>query len=185
MEMRARVRAVSLLTVLLVGLALPREPRAQSVASPLLTRANPGQTLAIVVNRSNPVDNLPFTELRKIFMGQRNHWANGHRIAIAMLDYGQPERRTVLRLIYRMDETAYQDSLLREMFRGDVFIAPKTLASPTILRKFVFNAPGAIGYLRSRDVDQSVKVIRIDGLLPEDEGYRLQIDEPSTGKESE
>jgi hypothetical protein len=34
-------------------------------------------------------------------------------------------------------------------------------------------------------VDKSVKVIRIDGLLPEDKGYRLQIDEPSNEKESE
>jgi len=55
---------------------------------------------------------------------------------------------------------------------------PRTLASPSIVRKFVFNAPGAIGYLRASDVDDSVKVVRIDGLLPEQKDYRLQIDEP-------
>jgi len=183
-KMRVRV-PVGLLTLVLVSLVLPREPRAQAAAAPSETRTNPDQALAIVVNRSNPLDNLSFPELRKIFLGERNHWPNGHRIAIAMLDYGQPERKTVLRLIYRMDETGYQDFLLREMFRGDVFIAPKNLSSPTIVRKFVFNAPGAIGYIRSRDVDQSVKVIRIDGLLPEDKGYRLQVDEPLAGKGSE
>jgi hypothetical protein len=117
--------------------------------------------------------------LRKIFLGERNHWPNGHRIAVAMLDYGQPERETVLRLIYRLDESGYQDRLLRGMFLGDVFVAPKTLASPLILRKFVFNAPGAIGYLRASDVDGSVKVIRIDGMLPDNKDYRLQIDERS------
>ena len=183
--MRARVRAVSLSAVILVSLALPREPRAQAATSPSEARANPSQSLAIVVNRSNPLDNLSFIDLRKIFLCERDHWPNGHRIAVAMLDYGQPERKTVLRLIYRMDETGYQDFLLREMFRGDVFIAPKILASPTIVRKFVFNAPGAIGYIRTRDVDQAVKVIRIDGLLPDDKGYRLQIDEASAGKESD
>jgi phosphate transport system substrate-binding protein len=158
---------------------------AQAAPSPSEPRVNPDHTLAIVVNRSNPTNDLSFSELRKIFLGDRNHWSNGHRIAIAMLGYGQPERRAVLRLIYRMDEANYQDFLLREMFRGDVFGAPKTLASPTILRKFVFNAPGAIGYLRLRDVDSSVKVVRIDGLSPEDKGYRLQIDEPSAVKGSE
>lgn len=112
-------------------------------------------------------------------MGDRNHWPNGHRIAIVMLEYGQPERRAVLRLVYRMDEKTYQDFLLRGVFRGDVFVAPKILASPTIVRKFVFNAPGGIGYLRASDVDESVKVVRIDGLLPEDKEYRLQIDESS------
>jgi len=143
------------------------------------SRSNPSQALAIVVNRSNPIDNLSFGELRKIFMGDRSHWPNGHRIAVVMLNYGQPERKTVLRLIYRMDEDGYQDHVLRGMFRGDVFVAPKTLASPEILRKFVFNAPGAIGYLRASDVDDSVKVVRIDGLLPEEEDYRLPIDERS------
>jgi ABC-type phosphate transport system substrate-binding protein len=141
------------------------------------SRNNPSQSLAIVVNRSNPIDNLSFGELRKIFLGERSHWPNGHRIAVVMLNYGQPERQTVLRLIYRMDEDGYQDHVLRGMFRGDVFVAPKTLASPEILRKFVFNAPGAIGFLRASDVDDSVKVVRIDGLRPEEENYRLPIDE--------
>lgn len=175
--MRAWVRTISLLAMMVAILGLPCEQRAQAAPSPSDPRVNPDHTLAIIVNRSNPMDNLPFSELRKIFLGERNHWSNGHRIAIAMLDYGRPERRAVLRLIYRMDEASYQDFLLRGMFRGDV-VAPKTLASPTILRKFVFNAPGAIGYLRLRDVDRSVKVVRIDGLSPEDKGYRLQMDEP-------
>lgn len=184
--MRARVRVARLLTMFVVLLALSGEPRAQSASSPPVeSRGNPSQTLAIVVNRSNPIDNLSFAELRKIFLGERSHWANGHRIAVAMLDYGQPERRVVLRAIYRMDEKSYQDYVLREMFREDAFVAPKTLVSPTILRKFVFNAPGAIGYLRTRDVDGSVKVLRIDGLRPEAKGYRIQIDEPSTAKEPE
>jgi hypothetical protein len=177
--MSRRGCAIILVIVVILALALPREHSAQAASAPLDARANPSQSLAIVVNRSNPINNLSFSELRKIFMGDRNHWPNGHRIAIVMLEYGQPERRAVLRLIYRMDEKTYQDVLLRGMFRGDVFVAPKTLASPTIVRKFVFNAPGGIGYLRASDVDESVKVIRIDGLLPEDKGYRLQIDESS------
>ena len=178
--MRPRGRAVTLIVIVVMALAFPRDHRAQGVSSAADARGNPSQCLAIVVNRSNPISNLSFGELRKILLGDRNHWPNGHRIAIAMLEYGQPERRAVLRLIYRMDEKAYQDFQLRGMFRGDVFVAPKTLASPTIVRKFVFNAPGAIGYLRASDVDESVKVVRIDGLLPEDKGYRLQIDESST-----
>jgi hypothetical protein len=43
--------------------------------------------------------------------------------------------------------------------------------------KFIFNAPGAIGYLRASDVDESVKVLRIDGHLPNDRDYTLLIDE--------
>lgn len=177
------MRAWVITLTMVVLLALPQEQRAQGGTAVSESRPNSSQTLAIVVNRSNPIDNLSFRELRKIFMGERTHWATGHRIAVAMLDYGQPERRAVLRQIYKMDEKGYEDYVLGVMFRGDVFVAPKTVSSPTILRKFVFNAPGAIGYLRTRDVDDTVKVVRIDGLRPEDKGYRLQIDEPSTAKE--
>lgn len=163
---------LGVITIAFVWYAIAMDP-----PSKLQPRVNSTQSLAIIINRANPVDNLSVVELRKLFLGERNHWPNGHRVAIAMLDYGQPERQTVLHLIFRMDEKAYQDHLLRGMFRGDVFVAPKTLASPTIVRKFVFNAPGAIGYVRASDLDGTIKVVRIDGLLPQDKDYPLQIDE--------
>jgi phosphate transport system substrate-binding protein len=134
------------------------------------------QSLAIVVNRSNPVDNLPFSELRKIFLGERGHWQNGRRIAVLMMEQGSPERETVLRDIYRMNEARYNDHFLRGMFVEDVTMVPKTLDSPARVRRFVVQAPGAIGYLRASDADESVKVLRIDGHLPSDKDYRLQID---------
>jgi ABC-type phosphate transport system substrate-binding protein len=152
-------------------------PKHAAGAVPLLPmQRKSSQTLAIIVNRSNPVDNLSLAELRKIFLGRRSHWPNGRRIAMVMLEPGQPERETVLREIYRMTESEYQDHFLKGLFTGEVFISPKTLSSPAVVRKFVFNAPGAIGYLRESDVDESVKVIRVDGQLPDDRDYLLQID---------
>jgi len=93
-----------------------------------------------------------------------------------MLQQGQPEREAALRAVYRMSEDEYRDHFLKGLFTGEVFVSPKTLESPTVVRKFVFNAPGAIGYLRADDVDESVKVVRIDGHLPNEKDYRLQMD---------
>jgi hypothetical protein len=95
-----------------------------------------------------------------------------------MLQQGQPEREAVLHAIYRMTEDQYHEHFLKGLFTGEVFISPKTLESPTVVRKFVFNAPGAIGYLKADDVDESVKIVRIDGHLPDEKDYRLQIDAP-------
>jgi hypothetical protein len=173
LQTRTRTALIMLLLQLNLSSGLDRQAAADSPDR----RVKLHETLAIVVNRSNPVENLSFKELRKIFLGERNHWPNGHRIAVAMLYYGQPERQTILRFVYRMQEDQYQDYLLKGMFRGEVFAAPKTLDSPLILRKFIFNAPGGIGYLRATDLDDSVKVVRIDGLLPQDKSYALQIDE--------
>lgn len=134
------------------------------------------QALAIIVNQSNPVENLSLEELQRVFLGERSHWPNGHRITLVMMEPGQPERKAVLREVCRMNENDFSRHFLHGLFTGEVFVSPKTLASPVGVRKFVFNVPGAIGYLRATDVDQSVKVVRVDGHLPEDKEYRLQID---------
>jgi len=137
------------------------------------------QVLVIVVNPSNPVENLSLEELRKIFLGERIRWPNGHRVIVAMLDSGFPERDAILRQVYRMTESGYRDYFLKGSYTGDIPVLPKTLSSPEILRKFVFNAPGAIGYLRASDVDLSVKAVSIDGRLPDNREYKLLIQEPA------
>src|ERR1700674_382399 len=137
------------------------------------------QTLAIVVNLSNPTENLSMAELHKIFLGERSHWPNGRRITLVMMAPGQPERLAILSLIYRMNENDFNNHFLRGLFTGEVFVSPKTLATPVGVRKFIFNVPGAIGYLRSSDVDSSVKIVRIDERSPEEKAYPLHVPPPS------
>src|SRR5258705_11383064 len=100
-------------------------------------RARSEPSLAIVVNRVNPTENLSFAELRKIFLGERSHWPHGRRIAVAMLQQGQPEREAVLRAVYRMTEEEYSDNFIRGLFTGEGLVSPKTLGSPTEIRRFV------------------------------------------------
>ena len=133
------------------------------------------QNLALVVNLSNPVQNLSMPELRRIFLGERSHWPNGRRITLVMMEPGQPERAVVLRDICQMNETDFNNHFLHGVFTGEVLVSPKTLATPAGMRKFVFNVPGAIGYLRVSDLDPSVRAIRIDERGPEDKGYRLHV----------
>jgi ABC-type phosphate transport system substrate-binding protein len=137
--------------------------------------ASSDQSLAIVVNQSNPVENCSMEELRKIFMGERSHWPNGRRITVVMLDPALPERKTVLRDIYGMTEKELNSHFIQGVFAGTVLVAPKTMATPAEVRKFVFNVPGAIGYVRAAEVDNSVKVLRVDGRLPDDKDYRFRL----------
>ena len=61
------------------------------------------------------------------------------------------------------------------IFSGEAGDAPKTLASTNGVLRFVFNVPGAIGYVRASEVDPSVKMLRVDGRLPGEPGYRLEV----------
>lgn len=142
-------------------------------ASPAADQGTVTEPLVIVVNRSNPVNDLAFDELRRIFLGNRSHWPNGRRITLVMREPGEPERRTVLHEVCGMNEDQFKNHFVHGLFTGEILVSPKILSSPVGVRKFVFNVPGAIGYLRVGDVDDSVKVVRIDELLPDDKGYKL------------
>jgi hypothetical protein len=147
----------------------------QSAARLPVTHPFSDQDLAIVVNKTNPVINVSMPELRQIFLGELGHWPNGHRITLVMMEPDQPERKAVLRDICHMSETEFNYHFLHGLFTGEVLVSPKTLASPVGVRKFVFNVPGAIGYMRGSDVDASIKVVRVDELLPDDRDYKLRI----------
>jgi phosphate transport system substrate-binding protein len=161
-----------ILLVLAAAALLRAAPEARLATSP------PKQeSLAIIVNQSNPVDELSLAELRAVFLGERSHWPNGRRITLVMMEQGQPEREAILRDVCRLSESDFRRRILQGLFTGEVLVSPKTLATPVGVRKFVFNVPGAIGYLRPEDVDASVKVIRVDGHLPSDAEYALRIPE--------
>jgi ABC-type phosphate transport system substrate-binding protein len=133
------------------------------------------ECLAILVNRSNPVENLSFAELRKVFLGEQNHWSDGRRITVVMLESGKPERQAVLTVIYRMEDKDFNAYFLHHVFTGDIHAAPTTLATPTEVLKFVSNVQGAIGYVRTTAADETVKVVRVDSVLPCDKDYSIRM----------
>jgi hypothetical protein len=168
---------IALLLVLLMACPVLEPGRTVAAASSAGMPEATGTTepLVIVVNRSNPVDDLSSAELRKIFLGNRSHWANGRRITLVMREPGEAERSTVLRDVCGMTEDQLKNHFLHGLFTGEILVSPKILSSPMGVRKFIFNVPGAIGYLREEDVDPTVKVVRIDELLPDDRGYKLRV----------
>jgi len=171
-------RLLTILAVLgLAGLLLAGVPH-EATLSPEPAPGEQALTepLAIVVNRTNPVDDLSMSELRKVFLGERSHWPNDRRITIVMREPGEPERRTMLRDVYQMDESALKNHFLRGLFTGEILVSPKILANAVGVRKFVFNVPGAIGYVRLSEVDPTVKVLRIDEASPEDKKYKLHVE---------
>src|SRR5262245_42495508 len=59
----------------------------------------PAEELAIVVHRSNPVDNLTRVDLRRIFLFEKQTWPQGRNITVVLRERGQPERTEAIRLL--------------------------------------------------------------------------------------
>jgi len=163
------IAAASALTVAAYCLTAARERPAG--ARPQASA--PRESLAVIVNKSNPVDELSFAELRQYFLGERTHWPNGRRVTLVMREPTRPEREAVLRIVYEMREQDFRAHFLRAKFTGELPEEPRQLDTASRVVNFVFLQPGAIAYVRAEEAGPSVKVLRLDGLKPGDAGYKL------------
>jgi len=143
--------------------------------APRAAHAQKSEPLAIVVNKSNPLSEISLVDLRRVFRGQRSRWSNGRRVTLVMRDQAALERQAILQSLYGVAEEDYRRTYMQAVFSGETADAPKTLTSTNGVLRFVYNVPGAIGYVRARDVDASVKTLRVDGRLPGEPGYRLEV----------
>jgi len=130
--------------------------------------------IAIIVHRSNPIEGLTFSELRRIFMLDTQSWPHGRKITVVLREKGQPERAEALQIIAGLSEPEYERHILLRTLQGSVNIGPRAIQSASAMLRFVYNAPGAIGHVHADEVDGSVKVIPIDGMLPDDPRYPVR-----------
>lgn len=175
---RGNLIFATLQIIALISAPVAQPGRASGRWSPLPALPPPALQrgdLAIIVNKTNAVENLSLAELREYFLAERSHWSTRQKIRAAMREPGSPERDVVLRLVCGMDrEQDFTAYFLRAKFSEQVVEEPRSLNSTPNMLRFVANVPGAIGYVRADEVDPSVRVIRVDNLLPGDPGYKLK-----------
>lgn len=144
---------------------------AAAFPSDVLLSKPPDVVYAVIVNRKNPIDNLAAAELRRIFLGQQNHWPGGRQITLVLPARGSGQRRGSLKLIAGVDDGEFAKRWLHAAFRGEDMGAPREMDSAAGVRRFVFNAPGAVGYVPIEEVDESVKIVSVDSRMPGDPLY--------------
>ncbi len=132
------------------------------------------EAVAIVVHPATEVDDLTFNDLKSIFRGDRQFWDDGRRVTLLIRAPEAEERRMILERIYEMDEDSFREYWIGKMFRAEVASGPKLVYSADMARDLVTVIPGAITFVPVSQVSSDTKVVRIDGLLPSDEGYPLR-----------
>lgn len=130
--------------------------------------------LAIVVHADTVTDNVSMSELRNIFLADQQFWSDRSRIILLVRAPESDERDFVLNTIYQMDENEFRKYWIAKMFRAEVPRGPKLVFSAGMTADLVVAIPGSISFLRADKVPDGVKVLRVDGKLPSDEGYPLK-----------
>ena len=130
--------------------------------------------VAIVVHRDTQVDDLSLEDLRSIFLADQQFWSNRQRIILLVRAPESDERDFVLNRIYQMSEAQFRQYWIAKMFRAEVPRGPKIVFSTDMTLDLVVAIPGSISFIRSDQVTDDVKVVRINGSLPSESGYPLK-----------
>jgi hypothetical protein len=148
------------------------------VSTGLCAPSGPLLSVAVIVHMDNPVDNVTDNELRDFLMGVTSQWPNRRNVIVAEREPGSQVLETILRRCVRATAQDYNRQLLDLEFRGKKPAVIKTLRSDEAACAFVFNVPGAIGFVANGSLSltscrNQVKIIRVNGKDAGDPGYRL------------
>jgi len=133
-----------------------------------------GQPIAIVVNKNNPIEDISPRELTKIFKKEKLFWPDSTKIYVILREAGSEEKDVALKTIYKMNNQQLKKFWITQIFREEITAFPKVLRSDASIKRFIKTVPNAIGFINANSIDQSVKVLKIDGKLPNETGYIIK-----------
>ena len=119
--------------------------------------------IAVIVHPSNPLSNLTLKQLRLIFLGRITNWQ----------DLGLPPH--AIDLISREEGSGTREAF-EHLVMGKTFITPAALVQDSngAVREIVAGDPYSLGYISAGLVNQQVKAVAIDGILPTRENIKTQ-----------
>ncbi|HUL74052.1 MAG TPA: hypothetical protein VLT86_13180 [Vicinamibacterales bacterium] len=137
-------------------------------------RAQAAPDVAVVVHPDVPVDNLTFAELRRVLLGDREFWSSGVRVTLLIRAPVARERDVVVKGVCEMTEAQFRQHWIAKVFRNETPTGPKIVYSNEMAIDQVMRTPGAITFIEATNVTKGMKVLKIDGLVPGQAGYKVK-----------
>jgi hypothetical protein len=94
-------------------------------------------------------------------------WPDGTKVVIILGDPGSPESRFLLERVFKVAPA--EENAFLEAHKDTILV----LRSDDLVLKTVAGHPGAIGVVNVYSINSAVKVLRVDGKLPLEQGYLL------------
>lgn len=134
--------------------------------------AREGARLAVVVAKGSSVSELSMHDLRRLYTGEPGTTPDGKPQIPIALAAGSPDRVGFDQVVTGMPPDILARFWIDRRIRGESG-SPKAVSSPELMLRLVAALAGSIGYVRATDVRGDVKLVRIDGKLPTDDGYPI------------
>jgi hypothetical protein len=130
--------------------------------------------IAVLVNPSNPVNELSLSDLRRMLTGDRRYWQGNVQVKLILPEPGTWERAQVLTIVLKVNDAEFTKEWMERIFRGEATDLPPSLTSTASAERYLISTPGGITFMRAKGSLGQLKVLRLDGKLPGDSGYVLR-----------
>jgi hypothetical protein len=128
--------------------------------------------LVVVIAKTSPISELSLAELRRMYLGEPVD-SGGQRLIPLNRGPSVKERIAFDRLVLGMSEAEVSRYWVDRRIRGQSG-SPKAIDPVDVHQRVVARLAGGVGYVRSTEVRDEVKVVRISGKGPNDRGYPLE-----------
>jgi len=129
--------------------------------------------LVVIVAKTSPINELSLAQLRRMYMGEPVD-SEGQRLIPINHGPSVNERLAFDRLVLGMSKEEVSRYWIDRRIRGQSG-APKAIDPEDVHQRVVAKLTGAVGYVRSTEVRNEAKIVRIDGKGPNDRGYPLEL----------
>ena len=117
-----------------------------------------GEVLAVIVNKANPVGSLAQNDLRPLFQTTKKAWGSGEDALPINLPEDNLLRNEFDQAVLGLDPERVARYWTDRKVRGGAR-PPVRVPNTSAVLKAVATKPGAIGYVRLSEVNNSVKIV--------------------------
>ena len=119
-------------------------------------------SLTVISNPKGVPADLKMGELKSILLGERQRWASGKKVVIALMKTNTAVGKNTSERLYNMSPDEVKKFWLALVFQGKAD-APTFFNSVGDLQSYVAENPGAIGVIDQPLPGNSANVVTVDG----------------------
>lgn len=129
--------------------------------------------IAVIVNKSNPVSDISYNELKQISEARKQYWDNGEKIILIFKPVTSVETRTLIDMVYKIKYEEFDKYWFLKVYDNKIMEFPKILNSTGTINILVSEIQGAIAFIGVNDVSKrgNIKILKINGKMPDENGY--------------
>jgi hypothetical protein len=157
----------------LLGLLASAPDRSVAAQSPPSRKPGDKVALAVILHAKNPVVELSLAELRAYFRMEKQFWPNKRRAVLYLRPSESLEYEILLDKVYRMTHEKLQQFWVRQLFSGEIPAKPSYVPTAEAAGSRVRAGEGAVSVVLFDEVPRGVRVLKVDGKGPGEEGYPL------------